>query len=349
MVIFKPHKHIDHIGALLDKSYVSYVPMWLMHSIFLICLTGHAQSPVTSKLQLTENAPVDLLASRAIVLHDHIFKQSELQEIQKAFQQIGIDAVAYFEKDIVMAGKDVTKAFAEYFASRQVKYLILLEKSESRFQFIAIPFNQKQSLFDVATPAWSVQNERLKDLLVIVFQDSWRSQKKQNFLINEFPETDIKVDPIKGNRQEFYAIDLKVDNLAVPKFGNEVMDKELEQLFQASYPLKYKITEVGVDEQELRRQGFNYVMCFVHTRGKAAKEILGYDVSRPETAYASITFPSGQLQLKTIPEETEVYKFYFRHIDNENVFLGTKWDADIQWQDALKNHIMGFKAEAKIN
>ena len=167
--------------------------------------------------------------------------------------------------------------------------------------------------------------------------------------MNEFPETDITIDPIKGNRQEFYAIDLKVDNLAVPKFGNETSDKELEQVFQAMYPLKYKITEAGTDEQELHKQGFHYVLCFVHTRGKAAREILGYDMSKPETAYASITFPLGQLQLKTIPEETEVYKFYFRHIDNGNVFLGTKWDADIQWQDALKNHIMAFKAEAKIN
>ena len=308
-----------------------------------------AQNLASTQLNLIENPSNDLLASRAIVIHDYIFTQSELQEIQKAFQQIGIDAVAYFQEDIVMAGKDVTKAFAEYFVSRQVKYLLVLEKSLNGFQFIAIPFNQKSSLFDVGALAWSVKNERLKDLLLTVFQDSWRSQKKQNLLVNEFPEADLKVDPIKGNRQEFYAIDLKVDYLAVPKFGNESMDKELGQLFQDIYPLKYKITDAGVDEQELRRQGFQYVMCFVHTRGKAAREILGYDISKPETAYASITFPAGQLQLKTIPEETEIYKFYFRHIDNGNVFLGTKWDADIRWQDALRNHLIGFKVEARIN
>ncbi len=329
------------------------VPTYAVGLLFLftlfLCRPVQAQNSVSTQLKLIENPSNDLLVSRAIVIHDYIFTQSELQEIQKAFQQIGIDAVAYFQKDIVMAGKDVTKAFAEYFVSRQVKYLLVLEKSSTGFQFIAIPFNQKPSLFDVGASAWSVKNERLKDLLLTVFQDSWRSQKKQNFLVNEFPETDLKVDPIKGNRQEFYAIDLKVDNLAIPKFGNESMDKELEQLFQTIYPLKYKITDAGVDEQELRRQGFHYVMCFVHTRGKAAREILGYDISKPETAYASITFPTGQLQLKTIPEETEIYKFYFRHIENGNVFLGTKWDADIKWQDALQNHLIGFKAEARIN
>ena len=316
---------------------------------FLFCTPVLSQSPVSARLQFIENPPTDLLASRSVVLYDYTFKLSELQEIQKAFQQIGIDAIAYFERDVVLAGKDATKAFAEYFASRQVKYLVFFEKPPNGFQFIAIPFDPKQGLFDVTVPAWRVQKELLKDVLLTVFQDSWRRQKKQNFLINEFPETDLTVDPIKGNRQEFYAIDLKVDNLAVPKFGNEVMDKELEQLFQAHYPLKHKITEAGADEQDLRRQGFQYVLCFVHTRGKAAREILGYDVSKPETAYASITYSSGQLQLKTIPEETEVYKFYFRHIDNGNVFLGTKWDADVKWQDALRNHIMGFKAEAKID
>ena len=316
---------------------------------FLSPLSTFAQHSFTSKFYFSEIVPADLLRSRALVLHDYTVSQEELDEVQKAFQLIGIDAVGYLETDIVLAGKDVTRAFAEYFATREIKYLIFLEKFPTGFQMLVAPFNQKQSLVDVAQPVWRIQKEKLNELLRTVFQDSWRSQKKQNFLINESPETDITVSAIKGNRQEFYAIDLKVDNLAVPKFGNETMDKELEQFFQANYPLQYKITEAGADEQELRRQGFLYVMCFVHTRGKAAKEILGYNMTKVESAYASVTFPTGQLQLKTIPAETEVYKFYFRHISNGNVYLGTKWDADITWQEALRNHIAGFKAEIKIN
>jgi hypothetical protein len=212
-----------------------------------------------------------------------------------------------------------------------------------------VAFDAGKLLFDPSKPAWRLKKDKLNDLLLTVFQDSWRSQKKQNYLINEFPERDITINVVKGNRQEFYAIDLKVDNLAVPKFGDEQMDKELGEFFASNYPLKYKITEPGADDEELHRLGFQYVLCFVHTRGKAAREILGYDMTRAENAYASITFPAGQLQLKTIPAETAVYKFYFRHITNGNVFLGTKWDADITWQDALRNHVLGFKTEAKIN
>jgi hypothetical protein len=55
------------------------------------------------------------------------------------------------------------------------------------------------------------------------------------------------------------------------------------------------------------------------------------------------------VQLKNIAANTVVYKFYVRHIDSGNIFLGTKWDADTTWQDALKNFIGGFKAELKIN
>ena len=91
---------------------------------FLFQVAGLSQSPLLPQLQLTEIAPSDILSSRAVVLHDYKFSDKELDEIQKAFQQIGIDAVAYFETDVVLAGKDVTKAFAEYFVTRQVRYLI---------------------------------------------------------------------------------------------------------------------------------------------------------------------------------------------------------------------------------
>ncbi len=311
-------------------------------------LSASAQSP-SSRLQTTANPPANLLSTRSVALHDYTFTSKELEEIQRSFQKIGIDPIAYFETDVVLAGKDVTKAYAEYFVSRQVSFVVLLEKTDSGFQLTIAAFDQKPSLFATEQPAWQVKNSRLNDLLTTVWQDSWRSQKKANYLIADFAETDIVVDPIKGRRQEFYAIDLKVDNLAIPKFGNETMDKELEQFFIANYPMKYQIVNAGSDEQELRRKGFLYVLCFVRTRGVAAKEALGYDLSKGEKNYASITFPENQLQLKILPRDQSIYKFYFRHIDNGNVFLGNKWDADVNWLDALRNHVIGFKQEVKIN
>ena len=104
------------------------------------------------------------------------------------------------------------------------------------------------------------------------------------------------------------------------------------------------MTEPGIPEKELRKQGQLYVLGFIHARGSVAKELLGYDMTKSESALLSVTFPDGQQQLKNIPSNTPVFKFYFKHIDSGNVFLGTKWDADVTWQQALINHIRGMKA-----
>jgi hypothetical protein len=305
--------------------------------------------PVFPDVSISTTPPANLLSSRSVALFDYTLTSAELAEFQRGFQRIGIDAISYFTKDVVTAGKDPLKAYADYFEERQISFLLLLEKGTYGYRFTATPYNHKPSLVDAGQPAWQVSQLKLNELLTNILQDAWRSQKKSNYLINEFPELDIDVDMVKGRRQEFYAIDLKVDNLAVPKFGDENMDKALEQFFVENYPLKYKVVDAGSNEQELRKKGFLYVLCFVRTRGQAAKEVLGYDMSKGEKSYASITYPEGQLQLKILPKEEVVYKFYFRHIDNGNVFLGTKWDADTNWIDALRNHVLAFKQEAKIN
>lgn len=328
----------------LARLFFSAFSFWLV----LIPAAMFGQSP-TSLLQVTQTPPADLLSSRSVVLYDYAFSMAELEECQRAFQKIGIDPIGYFQTDVAFAGTDVTRAFSEYFTARQVVFVVILEKIKSVYQFTVTAYNQKPALLIGGQPSWQLKNEKLSALMTTIWQDAWRSQKKANFLVSEFPETDISIGTIKGNRQEFYAIDLKVDALAVPKFGNEAMDKTLEEFFVANYPLKFKIVEAGSDEQDLRRKGFSYVLCYVHTRGVAAKEVLGYDLSKGEKNYASITFPNDQLQLKIIPSDQPVYKFYFRHIDNGNVFLGTKWDADTEWLDALRNHVVGFKQEAKVN
>ncbi|NJM24968.1 MAG: hypothetical protein HC859_05110 [Bacteroidia bacterium] len=126
------------------------------------------------------------------------------------------------------------------------------------------------------------------------------------------------------------------------------MDRVLEAMF-ADWPFKYKFVEPNVLEPDLRKQGSLYVLRFVYARGSIARELLGYPVTDSETAFATVAYPNGLPQVKNIPADAMVYKFYFKHIDSGNVFLGTKWDADTSWEQALKNHLKAFKAELKIN
>ncbi len=290
----------------------------------------------------------EVLSKRSVVLHSYSLTPKEISITHENFVRTGIDAIAYFKIDGVLAGGDVTQSYAEYFTKREVSNLIVIQKLTSGYTIYITSFNGKEDLINPDQGAWSTQSASLGEALNTVYRSALASNKKKNLLMNEIPETDLPVRIIDGQRAENFAYDLKVDNLAVPKFDDATLDKELEELLK-TYPFHNQLVSYTVPDKDLRNQGFLYVLCFIHTRCGVAKELLGYPVSKSESAFVSVTYPDGQVQLKTIPADTPVFKFYVRHIDSGNVFLGTKWDAETTWQQALQNFIKGFKAELKIN
>lgn len=315
-------------------------------------LTGQLVSNEKEKidqLNLQGGLPEKLLSTRTAGFYHYTLSAKELGEVQLSFQKTGIDAIIHFELDKLFASKDVTKAFNDYLIKREIANLVFIEKSDEGYRITITPFTGKEDIIAPAQSAWSTSHKLLTEALKALGRSASSSQKKQNLLINDAPETEAVINPILGKRNEFYASDLTVDPLAVPKTGDEAIDRELEEIFRNNYPLKFKMTEPGVGEKELRRQGQLYIMGFLYARGSVARELLGYDMSKSESAFLSVTYPEGQQQLKNIPSNTPVFKFYFKHIDSGNVFLGTKWDADITWQQALLNQIRGMRAELRIN
>lgn len=301
-----------------------------------------------ARLNLQGGLPEKLLSTRSAVFAHHSVTQKEAEEIQQTFQKSGIDAIAYFDLDMLFANADATTAFSGYLTKREIQNLVFVEKGDNGFTFTITANNGKANVIDGQQPAWTTSHQVLTEALKTIYRTT-SQQKKQNLLINDTPETGDGINPIVGKRNEFYASDLKVDLLAVPKTGNEAIDRELEEIFQNNYPLKFKMTEPGIAEKDLRRQGFLYVLGSMHTRGEIIKQLLGYDMKKAETAYVSVVLRDGHQQLKTIRADVPVFKFYFKHIDSGNVFLGTKWDADTEWQEALLNHILAMKAELRIN
>lgn len=314
----------------------------------LLCYsqTALSERQLFSDLKTGSSLPEDLLSTRSILAYTHILSAKELGDIQKSFRQTGIDAVACFETDLLLAGRDVGVAYANYFIRREVKYLVFMEKAENLYKIYITEFNKRETFVDSAQQAWTAEDRVLSELLKKVYRECG-SLTNQNFLVNEVPETDISVGIFSGRRSDFYALDLKVDMLAVRKFGDETMDNALQEIF-SSYPYKYKLTDPSLAERDLRKQGFLFVLYFVHARASVARDLLGYSTSAKETAYVSVTYPdSGEPQMKSIDADTPVYKFYFKHIESGNVFLGTRWDADVTWQQALKNQLTGFLTEIK--
>jgi hypothetical protein len=291
--------------------------------------------------------PGKLLSSRSIVFYPYTMGMKELETIQKVLQRTGVDAVAYLESDLLAAGRDASVTLAEYLNTREITNLLIFQKSSGYNLYIA-EYNNKANLFEVDQNAWFSKEKTLDVLLQRLYLLATNTLKKENMLINDVPELAMPLNPFKGQRSEFFAIDLKVDPLAVPKFGDEAMDKELEEIMK-SYPYKYTLTEPHLSEAEIRKGGAYYVLRYFFGRDKVAQDVLGYDMTKSQNAIVSVTYPEEKQQLKNIPANTIVYKFYFKHIDSGNVFLGTKWDADLTWQQALINQIKAFKAELRIN
>jgi hypothetical protein len=321
---------------------------------FLFCSSATlAQLPINeeqfySRMKEGQALPENLLTTRTAVFNPYTFTAKELETVQASFQRAGIDAVAYFDSDLLIAGRDVCVSLAQYLNSREISNLIFLQKKESGYIVTITAFNKKANFVEQDQLAWRGEHKSLEDILRRIYLAASYGMKKENYLINDFPETGLSINPIQGRRNEFYAVDLKVDPVAVPKFGNEAMDKELEEIMKM-YPFKYTLTEAGLSESELRKQGSLFVLRFVHARDKVAKNVMGYDMTKSQSAIVSITYPNDQPQVKNISANAEVYKFYFKHIDSGNVYLGPQWDADLSWQEALINQLKGFRIELKIN
>ena len=335
----------------LFKMYSVRILFFLLPFSVTLSLAQVSISPQEwiDQLNLKGSLPEKLLSTRTAVFYNYTLSDKEMDDIQKSFQRTGIDAVVYFELDKLMAGLDITKAFGRYLLDREITNIVFIEKSVNAFRISTTQFNLKSTVIDPQQNAWVVSNSILTEALKELYRTAANQQKKQNFLINDVAEMDLTINPILGKRNEFYASDLKVDPLSVPKTGNDAIDKQLEEIFATNYPLKYKLTDPGLSEKELRKQGSLYILCFVNVRDGVAKKLLGYDMSKSESALVSVTYSDGQQQLKNIPSDMPVFKFYFKHIDSGNVFFGNKWDADLTWQQALINQIKGMKAELRIN
>lgn len=323
--------------------------MKLILPILLISFTLSAQVEIPAPLtQLRTGGPLPekIMSGRSVVLYSPLLTKKEIDDLHAGLVRSGIDAVVYFEIDRVFAGSDVEDAFNKYFSTREIECLVICDKQENKYSVTITPFNAKAGFVEPGQSAWSTSDAYLKEALRQLYSQALNSYKKENLLISEVPEVNLSVTVITARRTEAFATDLKMDGLAVQKFGDD-RDAELEEIMK-SYPFKYKLVDADIPEPELRKQGLFYILRFVHSRGPTAKALLGYEVREGETALVSVTYDNGVERVKTIPAETPVYKFYFRQIEFNNVFLGTKWDADVSWQKGLQNFIMGFKRELRI-
>jgi hypothetical protein len=208
-------------------------------------------------------------------------------------------------------------------------------------------FNKKENWIDQHQLAWAEESHSLTELLRSLYRLSWSQQVKQNYLVNDYAERDLPFSIFRGRRSEFFAVDLKVDKLAVPALQSKEDSIALEGLLVAN-PFNNGLTDKTWTTQKLRQEGYLYELCYIYARGKTARTLLGYEIKEGESGFISLSFHEGKIQMKTFAADIPVYKFYVRHIVSGNIFLGKAWDADPDWKKALENHIQAFRTELQI-
>ena len=325
----------------------------LVFCLLLIGFVAKAQLLDLKQLQINGTLPQTLLNSRSVVLVKAPGKAANAkkepwkavaEKVHQHLKAAGIDAVAYYDWRNVNAGPDATTAFAEAFRQRAIDNLIVVEQKEGNYTLTIAPIG-KEGLIAKGGAAWQQSGAEMGPIVNSLQNAAGQADLKLgNFLIIDTPEyfytTDIKI-----NKRYFsYALDLKLDKLAVPAYdifaenGRADSLSRINSLMKEYYPYQWGVTKTGVDEKDLRlKEGYQYVLLYLHTNAANIRKFLNYG--------ANEEIP---LELQAdLSDDSSVYKFYIRHIYTGDVYAGTHWDAAKTWEEALKNHLEGLrKAQA---
>lgn len=322
--------------------------------------------------------PKDLLSSKTVVVLSIDDKSDSnirgdwrglADEAHFYIAKLGIDPVVYYYVDDLISGYDVKRVITAEMVQRGIKNVFMLSKDkiDGRDQYIGVitEFDQKPSFVSHSQNAWKSQTSDLE----ILFRNLARAIDnadlvRENLLILDSPEYFRGVKILAGRRNETFNTDLRIDRIAIPAFeelpiieganseNSEIVqainqeneenlrnNAQLEQIM-ASYPYQYKIVPYQYDEKKYLTQGFQFILMRITSSGKNVRRLLGYEVN--DQVNELITMKKdylGNVQVKAIPIDGLVTKYYVKHINSGEVFLGEQWDGDDNWSDALKNHL----------
>ncbi|MEM6842966.1 MAG: hypothetical protein AAF632_12125 [Bacteroidota bacterium] len=284
-----------------------------------------------------------LVDAPMMISHDetwHTFAETAHQ----AFQETGIDAVAYYHLQDARAGRDVSRLLTGQLVSRNIKNVILLtynpQQSNQRCGLLITTFNEKasfvgadQSAYVMTGNDWKAMMDQFQKYMLL------NQYETQNFLISDLPEFFTGAgNVIKGRRAEGFAQDLKLDKLALPRHEeyfstSPIASSDTAQILADSstviaqimraYPFEYGLVDPAQEEDQIRQDGYQFVLLRLQSSEKNLRTMLGYEESTSEASSTS----------------EPVYKYYIKHIYTGDVYLGNTWDAAPRWQDALRNHI----------
>ncbi len=292
------------------------------------------------------------------------------------FNRAGVDAVAYYHIDDINAGPEASLAISRALTRRAIKNIALLRYTiagdislEEKYELVITPYSGDHQFFSHGQLAWHHSDSTLEKVMLELYRDADKINIRTNLLLAEAPEFYEDTHLITGARKEGFPNDVKLFKMAVPEFYLPTMpanhnyqemeellvtdiekrNEELKRLMKKDYPLEVGFTDPFAIEQDLRyKQGYHYKLCFIHSPGYVVKNMLNYKTTQGESSYISVVRNNGDEDLKNIPANQPVYKYYIKHIVTGNVFLGSEWDADVSWQSSLSNFLKNLKSDLNL-
>lgn len=324
-------------------------------------IVSQIQGQNVLSFQLTEEVslPPTFLQEKAAVFILDIDNEREWKKyatkMHRHLQRAGVDVVAYYNANDVFANYQIRQNFFEEITMRQITNLIIFDAAAGyKISGMAMPTDPNELLNGY--PAKSVFNTDLEevgnDFFKMIFS---QGLKKTNFLIIDQPDYIELVPLVTGKRFESYNPDVKIDKLAVSKFDRNFPEQSAEEANEVlkeimeSYPFRFEWVESQIEDESalVRTRGTQFVMYVAYGHGSSLKRLLGYKVDSAETMYISLR-RGEKGSVKQWKANDLVYKFYMKHVYSGDFYMGSQWDADSNWEQALINFIENLKTDLKV-
>ncbi len=327
------------------------------------------------------NGKTIVLVNTTKVLAEQTFSKTAeplIDEAHAVFTKAGIDVVGYYSLKQVFAGKDSQYGFSEAWKKREIKNIIVLSrvvfqkknKEVTRYVILASAFNRKPSLFTNGQIGWKTQGKDF-DKVISKVASAANKYERKNLLINDSPEFFDDVKMVWGEHVEGYLTDLDFGKMAVPKFKivnipnpkpagviNNLVAKQVEESNALNaknnkvleekmkgYGYAYELVDPTISAIDLSKNGFSYVLLRLYAPGIDIKKLLNYKYNEDQDTYTTQIYKDGKLIVRRIPANGLVYKYYIKHLRTGNIYLGSKWDADETWGEALDHMLYNVKVE----
>ncbi|MDH5604372.1 MAG: hypothetical protein OEY51_10540 [Cyclobacteriaceae bacterium] len=330
--------------------------IWLFSVLLLGNIHSFSQGNIEEKMATllpVDTLPSGLLKGKTVVLLEMESESTDEWDkvttiVHENLKKAGVDAVAYYLYREFFAGVEVSRSFALDLMKREIDHMVLVKYTGDQGTVAVLVPVYNEALIQAGTTAW-IKKGPLNDIMKSLYIRAANSGlERTNFLINDVPERGVLTDPINGQRATYFSIVLDKNKLAIPKMNSEAENAELNQILSEVYPFAYGLVEGNIPEPELLSQGYQFILRHVKAPLLTTRDFLGYEHQEGVTAYMSSVRNGDEVEMKAIRIQEEVYKYYIKHIRSGTTYLGTEWDVDHTWQEALKNHINSMKNKTGI-